>query len=89
MIKFSEAASVFLKGFRRNRVSLAGMIIISISFPLLVVCALLDTLEVVHNPLFGAWIYGVLTPIFILGHCIFFIGFFFIQSGPDKETPCS
>ena len=89
MLKYTEVASVFLKGFRRNNVSLAGMIIISISFPLLVACALLDTLEVVHNPLFGAWIYGVLTPIFILGHCIFFIGFFFIGSGPDKESPCS
>jgi len=83
MIKFTEAASVFLKGFRRNKVSLTGMIIISVTFPLLIICALLDVLEVVRSPLFGAWIYGVLTPLFILGHGIFFIGFFFIGSGPD------
>jgi|GEM_PF-5734654 len=36
MIIFTEVASVFLKGFRYNKISLAGMIIISISFPLLV-----------------------------------------------------
>lgn len=65
------------------------MVIISISFPLLLVCALLDVLGVVQNPLFGAWIYGVLTPLFILGHIIFFIGFFFIKSGPGKQSPCS
>ena len=89
MIKFTEAASIFFKGFRRNKVSLAGMIIISVTFPLLIVCAFLDVLEIVHNPLFGAWIYGVLTPLFILGHCIFFTGFFLIGSGPDRESPCS
>jgi len=54
MLKFTEAASVFLKGFRRNKVSLTGMIIISVTFPLLITCAFLDVLEVVHNPLFGA-----------------------------------
>lgn len=89
MIKFTEAASIFFKGFRRNKVSLTGMIIISVTFPLLILCALLDVLEVVHSPLFGAWIYGGLTPLFILGHGIFFIGFFFVGSGPDKESPCS
>lgn len=89
MIKFTEAASVFLKGFRRNKVSLTGMIIISVTFPLLIICALLDVLEVVRSPLFGALTYGVLTPLFILGHGIFFIGFFFIGSGPGKESPCS
>lgn len=65
MIHFKEAISIFFKGFRRNRVSLAGMIIISISFPLLLICALLDVLGVVQNPIFGAWIYGVLTPLFM------------------------
>lgn len=89
MIHFRDAASIFLKGFRRNKVSLAGMIIISVTFPLLIVCALLDVLELVQNPLFGAWIYGVLTPLFILGHTIFFIGFFFIKSGPGKTSPCT
>jgi hypothetical protein len=89
MIKFTEAASIFLKGFRRNKVSLTGMIIISVTFPLLIICALLDVLEVIRSPLFGAWIYGILAPLFILGHGIFFIGFFFIGSGPDKESPCS
>ncbi len=89
MIHFSEAVSVVFKAFRRNRVSLTGMIIISITFPLLVIGALLDVLGVVQNPFFGAWIYGLLTPLFILGHTIFFVGFFFIKSGPGKQSPCS
>lgn len=89
MIKFTEAASIFLKGFRRNKVSLTGMIVISVTFPLLIVCAILDLMEVVRSPFFGVWTYGILSPLFILGHAIFFIGFFFIGSGPDKESPCS
>ena len=89
MITLSNTLSLFIYAVKRNKVSLTGACLVSIVFPILIVCAILDFLDVFHTPLFGAFVYGVLTPLFIIGHLFFFYGFFFIKSTDSELTPCS
>ena len=86
MITFKESIAIFFKGICRNRISCIGATITTITFPLLLVGTLLDLMGIFHNQVFGAVLYMFLTPLFLTGHAIFFYGFFFGKTDPDKKS---
>ena len=86
MISLSQSISLFIKGINRNKISVAGAVIVTVSFPLLLICAILDFMEIIHTPVFGAFVYMFLTPVFLVGHIILFFGFFFARTDPDKTN---
>lgn len=86
MITFKESIAIFLKGICRNKISCIGATITTITFPLLLIGTFLDFMGIFHNQLFGAVLYLMLTPLFLTGHAIFFYGFFFVKSDPDKKS---
>jgi hypothetical protein len=82
MLTFTAIARGFLRGIARNRVALIGAVLATSIFPLLVVYAFLDGLDVVDNPRASLVVYGVLTWLFILGHLMVFTGLFILR---DRE----
>ncbi|MDH3349030.1 MAG: NapC/NirT family cytochrome c, partial [Desulfobulbaceae bacterium] len=89
MITIPRAISIFIKTIQRNKISLIGVIVISLTFPLLLLGGVVEIFGWIHSQLFGAFLYGFLTPLFIVGHIVFFIGFFFVPSSSGKTSPCS
>ncbi len=83
MVKFTDILKAFVSGIARSKVSLIGAIIATVTFPVLLVSAVLDLQGVVHNPYFGFIIYMVLGPLFITGLVLVFLGLFFFKGKED------
>ncbi|MFZ5775447.1 MAG: cytochrome c3 family protein [Thermodesulfobacteriota bacterium] len=79
MVKFTDIIKAFVSGIARSRVSLVGAITTTVTFPILLVSALLDMQGVIENPYFGFVIYMVLGPLFITGLVLVFLGLFFFK----------
>jgi hypothetical protein len=77
--KFEEIVRTFIKVMERNKISLIGAIMTTVSFPVIITGTIIDILGVVHNPYFGFLIYMVLGPMFIFGLVLVFIGVFFFR----------
>jgi hypothetical protein len=77
--RLEDIVRAFIKAMERNKISLIGAIMTTVSFPVIIVGTLIDMLGVVHNPYFGFTIYMVLGPMFILGLVLVFIGVFFFK----------
>ncbi len=79
MVKFTDIIKTFVNGIARSRVSLVGAVMTTVTFPILLVSAVLDIMGVVENPYFGFIIYMVLGPLFIMGLVLVFLGLFFFK----------
>lgn len=69
----------FFKGIARSRVSLLGALITTITFPFLLALVIIDSWAHIDNPYFGAVVYMVLGPAFVVGLAMVFIGLFFLK----------
>lgn len=83
MTKFTDIFKAFIAGIARSKVSLLGATMTTASFPIMLICILLDLQGVFHNAYFGVLIFGVLAPIFILGLVLTFLGLFFFKGSQD------
>jgi hypothetical protein len=79
MVRLTDIVKAFLKGITRSRVSLIGAMLTTAVFPLLLGAILIDLLGWIENPYFGAVIYMVMGPAFILGLVLVFLGLFFFK----------
>ena len=79
MVKFTDIIKTFVNGIARSRVSLVGAVMTTVTFPILLVSAVLDIMGVVENPYFGFIIYMVLGPLFMMGLVLVFLGLFFFK----------
>lgn len=79
MVRLTDIVKAFLKGITRSRVSLIGAMLTTLVFPLLLGSIIIDMLGWIDNPYFGALIYMVMGPAFILGLTLVFLGLFFFK----------
>jgi hypothetical protein len=77
--QIEDIIKAFIKAIERNKISLTGAIMTTVSFPLIVLGTLIDLQGLVHNPYFGFMVYMVLGPMFIFGLVLVFIGLFFFK----------
>lgn len=79
MVKFTDIIATFIRGIARSKVSLVGAVMTTITFPILLISALLDIMGIVENPYFGFVIYMVLGPLFMVSLILVFLGLFFFK----------
>jgi hypothetical protein len=79
LIRFTDIIKAFIGAIARSKVSLLGAIMATVTFPVLLVSAMLDMQGVVENPYFGFISYMVLGPTFLLGLLLVFLGLFFFK----------
>jgi len=79
MVRLTDIVTAFLKGITRSRVSLIGAMLCTVLFPLLLGFVIIDLMAWIENPYFGAIIYMVMGPLFILGLVLVFLGLFFFK----------
>lgn len=79
MVQFTDIIKTFINGIARSKISLIGAILTTVTFPILLVSAVLDIMGTVENPYFGFIIYMVLGPLFITSLILVFIGLFFFK----------
>ena len=79
MLTLRKIIQGFLKGILDSKIALLGTIITVVLFPVLVIYAILEGLEIIENPQLGFIVYGALTWIFIAGHLLVFTGLFLVK----------
>ncbi|PLY05450.1 MAG: cytochrome C [Desulfuromonas sp.] len=79
MTRFSDIISSFFKGITRSRISLIGAMMTTLCFPFLLGLVVIDSWRHIDNPYFGAVVYMLLGPIFIVGLVMVFVGLFFLK----------
>lgn len=79
MVRLTDIVEAFLKGITRSRVSLTGAMLCTVLFPLLLGFIVIDMMNWIDNPYFGAIIYMVMGPLFALGLVLVFLGLFFFK----------
>lgn len=79
MVRLTDIVKAFLKGITRSRVSLTGAMLCTVLFPLLLGFIVIDMMNWIDNPYFGAIIYMVMGPLFALGLVLVFLGLFFFK----------
>ena len=79
MNRYIEILIEFVKLLARSRVSMAGAVVSTLIFPVLIVSIFLDMLGFVNNPYFGFLIYMVMGPLFLAGLATVAVGFLFFK----------
>lgn len=79
MVQFTDIIKTFINGIARSKVSLVGAVMTTVTFPILLVAALLDIMGVIENAYFGFVIYMVLGPLFMTSLILVFLGLFFFK----------
>ncbi len=79
MARITNIIDAFFKGIARSRVSLLGAMITTVTFPFLLSLIIVDIWFHIDNPYFGAVIYMLLGPAFMVGLVMVFIGLFFLK----------
>lgn len=75
----SDIPKAFIKGIAHSRISLIGAMIVTVSFPFLVLAIAYDLLFHIPNPYFAGFVYMILGPSFIGGLVLIFVGLFFAK----------
>ena len=79
MATFTDIIKTFVNSIARSKVSLMGAVLTTVTFPILLVAAVLDIMGIVENPYFGFIIYLVLGPLFMVSLLLVFLGLFFFK----------
>lgn len=79
MAQIEDIIKAFIKAIERNKISLTGAIMTTVSFPLIIIGTIIDLQGLVQNPYFGFMVYMILGPMFIFGLLMVFIGVFFFK----------
>jgi hypothetical protein len=80
VLSVTRIIRALLRGIASNKVALTGAILTTVLFPILVVYAVLDGMDLVNNPKMSFVVYGGLTWLFIAGHLMVFAGLFVIRN---------
>ena len=84
MATFTDIIKTFINSIARSKVSLMGAVLTTVTFPILLVAAVLDIMHIIENPYFGFIIYMVLGPLFMVSLILVFLGLFFFKG--KEET---
>ena len=79
MNRYLEIFLEFIKLLARSRVSMAGSVVATLIFPVLIVSIFLDMQGVVNNPYFAFLIYMVMGPLFLAGLATVAVGVLFFK----------
>ncbi len=79
MVRITDIVRHFVRGVARSKTSLAGAIMTTITFPVLLISVIADIQGLISNPYYGFVIYLVLGPLFVIGLVLVFLGLFFFK----------
>jgi len=82
MNRYLEIFLEFINLLAKSRVSMAGAVVATLIFPVLIVSIFLDMLGFVNNPYFGFLIYMVMGPLLLAGLATVAVGLLFFK---DRE----
>lgn len=80
-----SALTTFLNNITQSKISLFGAVLVTVVFPFMLVMLIIDLMGKLENPYFGAVLYMVLTPLFILGLFLVFLGVFVFKGKREKK----
>ncbi|PLX98000.1 MAG: cytochrome C [Desulfuromonas sp.] len=86
MDTFKSIFDSFFRGIARSRISLIGAMLTTVTFPFLLGLILIDIWGHIENPYFGAVVYMMLGPAFMLGLVMVFIGLFFLKGKEEVRV---